>query len=169
MNVDKTNIIAKAVALGKETGYVDVVRVANDLNIAVLAAPFEDSFNAQISFTPENGYELLVNENHPIGRQRFSIAHELGHFILHNTEIVELGKLNRDGDSIMEEEADALAAEILMPKELIEDYIRNENEDTEVISKSLIEKIADKFKVSRVVAIIRLRELDYYVPFISLS
>ncbi len=31
----------------------------------------------------ESGYVIVVNLEHPASRQRFSIAHELGHFVLH--------------------------------------------------------------------------------------
>ncbi|MEO2601360.1 helix-turn-helix domain-containing protein [Clostridium butyricum] len=48
-------------------------------------------------------------------RRQFSMAHELGHIILHNNSI-EVEELSREEYKIMEEEANNFAAALLMPK-----------------------------------------------------
>lgn len=58
---------------------------------------------------------MLVNERAPTDRLRLTIAHELGHLCLHSREIT------RD----LEQEADAFAAEFLMPTEAIRAQLRN--------------------------------------------
>ncbi len=65
-----------------------------------------------------------VNSKHPPQRQRFTIAHELGHFLLHDGEAVHYDKdyrvslrsdLSSAGTDIEEIEANFFAASLLMP------------------------------------------------------
>ncbi len=166
----KEELLEKATNFAKNNGYVDVVKIANEAGIGVFAVEEDDNFNAKIIYDKENDkYKLYVNENHTIERQRFSVAHELAHRVLHNAELVTLGKLDRDGDSIMEEDADTLAAEILMPKILVENYFESQGFKENKIDKGIISSIAKKFRVSKSMTILRLRDLDYYVPFIQFS
>ena len=60
-----------------------------------------DGFTVQIPDMPPC---IFLNRNMPADRQRFSLAHELGHVVLHQVPSPE-----------MESEADAFASEILMP------------------------------------------------------
>jgi len=82
----------------------------------------------------------LVNENSRIGynsfesevRQRFTLAHELGHFILHsdnkddylfvdNAKVMFRTNKTSNQDYRREREANIFAASILMPQSLIKD------------------------------------------------
>lgn len=58
---------------------------------------------------------VLLNRNMPTDRKRLTLAHELGHLCLHSQEI---------GDDV-EDEANAFAAEFLMPIETIRPELRN--------------------------------------------
>ena len=70
-------------------------------------------------------YIITVNKSHHPNRKRFTIAHEIGHYIFHS-DYIELGaivddKLYRDervgGEN--ETQANKFAASILMPESLI--------------------------------------------------
>lgn len=66
------------------------------------------------------GYKVILNENQSQERQRFSLAHELGHLLLHKCGMsgsISSPKFRSGVDSNMAEEqlCDQLAAEILMP------------------------------------------------------
>jgi Zn-dependent peptidase ImmA (M78 family) len=65
-----------------------------------------------------------------------------------------------------EKEADELAAEILMPPDLIESFLKEKEitKDTR-INRETVVKLAERFNVETAIAIIRLRELGYYVPY----
>lgn len=68
-------------------------------------------------------------------RKRFTIAHELGHHFLHEETTMSF----RRDKSLKEREADIFAAEILMPKELVEkEYQKNVD----------LQYLARKFNVS---------------------
>lgn len=63
-----------------------------------------------------NGHPvLLLNSTAPQDRKRLTAAHELGHIVLHCVDVT---------DSI-EDDADAFAAEFLMPAEVIRPQLRN--------------------------------------------
>ena len=86
------------------------------------------------------------------GRARFSIAHELGHLLLHRADLVELcaeGDLAIETNKPMEGEANAFATELLMPKVFIERYVNDE------ISLDAVRKVADVFDVSMTASALR--------------
>jgi hypothetical protein len=62
----------------------------------------------------------------PIRRHRFTIAHELGHWICHATVTAEPSArycrakdLEQDADRVLEREANVFAAELLMPEAVV--------------------------------------------------
>lgn len=60
------------------------------------------------------------NQNHPICRQRFTIAHEIGHLLMGHT----CSQRDNDG-SFNETEANAFASELLMPRQfLMVDFLK---------------------------------------------
>ena len=114
------------------------------LNIEVYTLPC-DAFGA--TFTPRGeGGLLLVNDRLPQGRFRFSIAHELGHFLLRHQPLTNIEK----GRSLSQErQADAFAGELLLP----ESFLRVDCE-TRTLSE-----LARRYRVSRQALTIRLTEL----------
>jgi Zn-dependent peptidase ImmA (M78 family) len=88
---------------------------------------------------------------------------------LHNEELQTLGKLDRGGSSELEKEADEFAAKLLMPEDGVKEFLSALRVDTDRMNLSIIKRMAGQFRVSKSVAIIRLRELGYYVPFIQLA
>ena len=82
-------------------------------------------------------------------RRRFTIAHELGHFILHRGQ---QQSFNCDKESVysgidtiraIEREADDFASNLLMPGDLLRDWISNQCIDLRILSG-----IAKRFQVS---------------------
>jgi len=74
-----------------------------------------------------NAAEAL-HEDKPIRRQRFTIAHELGHWVCHCLEgkarqlqpaFCRAADIAHDVDRAMEREANVFAAELLMPEEAV--------------------------------------------------
>jgi IrrE N-terminal-like domain len=54
---------------------------------------------------------IVVNSDHSRGRQRFTIAHELGHYRLHTS--------HASGGGDIERQADAFAADLILPPRLV--------------------------------------------------
>ena len=175
-HINQDELVNRAIGLSADAGYVDVIKLAKLLDINVFFATDEsEDFNACIEKDLETKkYNILVNPTQPLERQRFSIAHELAHFVLHKDTLDKKGKLNRDPEDFMtkteEDKADKLAAEILMPIPILQKYTEeiglNKKEE---IKRDIIEKIAIYFKVSRTVAVIKLRELKFFVPYVSFA
>lgn len=169
ISVDKLKNLAET-TIAKD-GSIDITLLANKLNIDVYEYDFENEISGAVS-KPTNeidSYAIFVSDNDPITRQRFSIAHELAHMALHPDILKEEGVLHRSkyDKSKIEEEANKLAEELLMPESLVIKFLEifDLNKNSTITAKT-IETISKKFKVSKYVAIIRLRNLDYNVPYI---
>lgn len=102
---------------------IDVVAIANELKIKVVPQPFESNISG-VFFRKNNHLFLGVNETQNPKRQRFTIAHEIGHYILHSSEVLhydesELHFRSENVSSMDEVEANHFAAELLMPEVLV--------------------------------------------------
>lgn len=100
---------------------------------------------------------VVVNTAIPTTRQRFTLAHELGHIVIpwHTGTIVDDIYTQRSLDlqyKILEEEANTFAAELLMPVAWVEALFSTNNND---LSK-LHRKVVTTAKVSAQAAAIRL-------------
>ena len=77
----------------------------------------------------ENGWVCTVNANHHPTRQRFTLAHELAHYILHrnkHSEFVDNTYFRSiDSENPMEYEANAFAGVLLMPESDMKYFIKN--------------------------------------------
>lgn len=126
---------------------VPVISIARDLGINVYRAP---NLSGDISglirrdTNSPGGYSIYVNGNHPETRRRFTIAHEIAHLLLHRSLIgdgISDDALYRSGFSnAIERQANQLAADILMPRHLLNQQIAN--------GVTEIERLARIFNVS---------------------
>ncbi len=151
---------------------VDVKIIAEDLGAELRYEPFEgDDDISGVLIKKDDTCVIGINSAHAITRQRFSIAHEIGHLILHSKSALFVDKvINRDRKSSLaidnkEIEANQFAAELLMPRELIRKEINKLfKKDNFVPDKDwLTEKLADNFKVSHLAMEYRLNNLGILV------
>ncbi|WP_429500883.1 ImmA/IrrE family metallo-endopeptidase (plasmid) [Robbsia andropogonis] len=95
------------------------------------------------------------------GRERFSVAHELGHWNMHRGRSfrcrVEDQSTNLASDAPTEKEADSYAAHLLMPRYLFDPAIRS---GAKIPTFKHIGEVAQDFEVSVAAAIIRMAEVD---------
>ena len=112
---------------------VQVVPIADALGLSVYrATDWPDTTSGMIVRDAErggtSGFAIYVNAKHSEVRRRFTIAHEVAHFVLHRNLIgdgITEDALYRSGFSdTVEQEANGLAAEILMPKQLLREAVR---------------------------------------------
>ena len=137
--------------------FVDVEYLLSFLGIELNKKPFEDDLSGAL-IRSKSHVVVAVNENDPANRQRFTIAHEIGHFYLkHDGDFfVDQFSLNkRDKKSQLaidfkEIEANKFAANLLMPRRMILQAI---NELVECpycdSTDTLIQKLAEIFAVSK--------------------
>ena len=110
-----------------------------------------DAFEGMLARDPDDHavWGIAYNGKARGERQRFTIAHELGHFILHRSQ---KQSFNCDSQSVhtgidglrqIEREADEFAGNLLMPGDLLREWISNQRIDLHVLSA-----IAKRFQVS---------------------
>lgn len=145
---------------------VPVDRIVRSMGITVQYAPFDGDLSG-MAFIKDGKKIIGVNALHNTTRQRFTIAHELAHFVLHEERLeskvhVDKGVLRRDtltsqGTDDVEIEANNFAAELLMPKAVLIEALGGKNFDLE--DDEAIAAVAKKFKVSPVALQYRLQQL----------
>lgn len=116
-----------------------------------------------------NNTVIGVNESDVDSRKRFTIAHEIGHFVMHPGNELHIDrkfKVNfRDKNSslannIEEMEANAFAAALLMPEKKINQFVNQKlTQGIDIEDSDELQSIADKFKVSKQALLIRLSKL----------
>ncbi|MCY4304158.1 MAG: ImmA/IrrE family metallo-endopeptidase [Aestuariivita sp.] len=142
---------------------VNVEKIARELGISVYdVSSWPEKVSGMIKKDEEDGgesgYAIYVNENHPSVRQRFTIAHEIGHFLLHEHLIGEglvEDVLWRAGglSNRVETEANRMAARILMPSGLIKEAYGQKIRS--------IKTLAKEFEVSEDAMSIRILGVPY--------
>lgn len=169
MNEKIKNILEKAIDCFREYGNIDIIKFANSLNINVFGVDLKNQ-NSYIRKNQITGnYEIYVNYGHSKERQRFSIAHEIAHYLLHKDKIDNSAAIiERKGYNSLnieeEREADKIAVSLLTPQEIVIEYLNSikVNKNTE-ITIDILNNFMNKFNISKPFAIIRLKELGYYI------
>lgn len=151
---------------------VEIVRVCNENGLKV----FEEYLGGDVSgliVVDEKKWEkydsnqfISVNLTDSAVRRRFTIAHELAHFVLHKNKESKLyahRDLNSDQEtrSNIEQEANYFAANVLMPEKLVKKRVEEIQKDIwgNILGSELVKEIADSFVVSESAADVRLRQL----------
>jgi Zn-dependent peptidase ImmA (M78 family) len=118
----------------------------------------------------ESGKTIIgANRSHHPHRQRFTIAHELGHFLLHEGQTVYLDEKltvnlrspeSSKGEDVDEREANLFAAELLMPAAFLNRDLRGKTVDV-IGDDAFLERLAKKYNVSVQALTFRLANLGY--------
>ncbi len=98
----------------KTPSQIHVLEICKQLGVKVFFRNFAEIDGLLVRKGDETF--IAVNENRTFARKRFTIAHEIGHFLMHKGESFDLsGK----GDPKIEREADIFATNLLMPSAMI--------------------------------------------------
>lgn len=149
---------------------IDIAAVARGRGLRIREEPLEPSVSGVLVMHDDGRAVIAVNGDHHPNRQRFSIAHELAHFLLHryaSRAFIDdhsrqaYFRDERASQGLYEQEIDAnyLAAEILMPrdwlqKDLVGGPIDPSNEEE-------VSRLARKYGVSQQAMSIRLTNLGF--------
>ena len=147
---------------------INVFKIAENLGIKVNFDNL-DSDTSGVMLHKKNKTSVAINSSHHINRQRFTLAHEIGHYLLHlsdhEDEKIFIDKRffrnseSSKGSTKLEIEANAFAASLLMPKKLIKESIQNP-----VISDMDIFRLAHQYEVSEQAMTLRLVKLEIIEP-----
>lgn len=141
---------------------VDLDKIAGALGVQVkYTYPIDDNpdVSGKLSFDLFSQLPICeINRFDISQRQRFTLAHELGHYLLgHGEQLDTNTKLYRNtntSQSYEEMQANSFAAEIVMPEIAVDYFIREKNITT-------IEALALSFDVSEVAMKYRLKNLGW--------
>lgn len=123
---------------------VDVDAIAEQVGVRVRYAPYlEGGRDISGRFDMINGQAICsVRTTDTETRQRFTLAHELGHFVLGHGGGFRDNEISLSGHfDYREVEANAFAAELLMPKIAVDHLIEKENIKN-------VDELAEWFNVS---------------------
>jgi Zn-dependent peptidase ImmA (M78 family) len=153
---------------------IPVDKIANHYNIEIQEEDFEGELSG-VLIRSLDGNIIGVNSKHHDNRKRFTIAHELGHFILHKGDAIHIDRgfrVNyRDEHSSLainleEVEANAFAAALLMPEKKLKEVIRKKlKEGIDLEDSTELKNLAKTFQVSQQSLLIRLMKLDLIDDF----
>lgn len=141
--------------LGLATPPVDVWNVAHALGLAVKVAPLAGSDGCYVGYGPYTPC-IVVREDMAEVRRRFTLAHEIGHHLLHSDEAIT-ERVREWARSSEEREANQFAAALLMPERYVGQLVRREP-----VSMALLDAIVRDCQVSRQAAAIRAVEKSRY-------
>lgn len=139
---------------------IKLSRIADSIGgVRIVSAPLPKGISGEIRPDPDGqaAFLIKVNKNDSARRQRFTVAHELAHYLLHRDQIG-----NGISDDVLyrsklsdnrEAQANRLAAELLMPDSLISEWI---DKAKALQIEDIVGFLADKFNVSEAAMKIRL-------------
>lgn len=149
------------------TSPVPVDKIAQAMGVQLKFSPLDDELSGMI-FIKDGTPIIGVNALHHSNRQRFTIAHELGHLVMHKDILeneVHVDKqfkiLMRDGlaatgTDIIEIQANRFAAELLLPSFLLDTLLSKE---FDIDDEGPLDALAKKFKVSKQMLEYRIRSI----------
>lgn len=148
---------------------VPIVQLAKKLCFSVFQQEFDkDNISGIIAIDPElrekfgNDKIITVNTKDNLGHQRFTIAHELAHYLFdfdENSSTQYYNAYDTTGsDNEIEERANFFAANLLMPRD---EFVEKYNEYNGVFTLyDIVLKLSDDFQVSASAIKKRIEELS---------
>jgi Zn-dependent peptidase ImmA (M78 family) len=145
---------------------VPVEQLANLAGAEVHYEPFPGELSGMVHRQASGRHLIGVNALHPLTRQRFTVAHELGHLLLHKDEELHVDEnspigfrtpVSSHGVHSDEIEANQFAAELLMPVYLLDAAIAKIPANTG--TEDAVAMLAEVFGVSEQAMTFRLSGL----------
>lgn len=148
-----------------ERAPLDVRRLSSLHDVTIVDRALDDELSG-MALVDGGSRFIVVNSRHHVHRQRFTIAHELGHHAMHGDYLranihVDKSVLRRDpmsaeGVEVREIEANAFAAELLMPRHLMGSFT-----NLDLADERALRVVAKQFGVSQAAFTYRLMNLGF--------
>ena len=161
-------------ARGVASAPVDVEAIVTARGILICREPAADDLCGFLIRDKHRKRTIIgVNANHHRNRQRFTIAHEFAHYILHDSQPFHIDKINvgfirrnrdsksSEGTDVEEKEANLFAAELLMPKQFIDSDMLNLGDAEAADEETVVTNLAKRYDVSSQAFAFRLAYLGY--------
>ena len=153
---------------------IDAKKVADYLNILVKESPAPTDDISGFLMIEKDAPVIGLNINNSELRRRFTLGHELGHFVLqhhlgkgapHIDKLISIqfrDSVSSAGVKIEEMEANLFAAELLMPSDMIARSLKNfESMNLADEDHGAIGELAEEYQVSVPAMTVRLSSLGY--------
>lgn len=143
-------------------GTTDAIRLKSllvHLNVVAVFKPLNDKFSGMAIKSNEFRF-ILINNNQTIGKQHFTIAHELFHLFIQEqftSMVCNAGYFNKKDQ--IEYIADRFSAHLLLPEQGVSELIPDKELNKNKITLETIVKIEQFYSVSRRALLYRLEEL----------
>ena len=152
---------------------INVIKIAVGMGFKVFTVEFTDpnvkgaiaDFKSPIKQFGNEQRVIAVDKNSYATRKIFTIAHEIGHFVMHCGESNDFFERDvydspeKDMRTQVEKDADKFAACLLLPKDMFMDFVANSPYYKTRDKESLLQEICKKFIVSNTTAQLRLEEV----------
>lgn len=116
---------------------VDLIRIARHLGIQRIRE-LDIRLDGQLLELDDGTYEVILSNNVPHTRKRFTLAHEIGHILVALDSRGEVAC----GDGPTEELCNSVAAELLLPRRFLSEALSDK------VDVSTIRQIATRFQCS---------------------
>ena len=105
---------------------------------------------------------ILINPERPLGMQRFTAAHELGHWYLHDDAALDYeDDVSGADDGLRESEAHAFASAFLMPRRLVNQRLRQYGIQRHApVDALIVYQVSRDLGVSYTALLVELRHLN---------
>lgn len=139
---------------------VDLNKICENYNIKII---YRDIKSADGYFIPTKKKIIISNKIKGTYKERFTIAHELGHYFNLNDKIYDLDAYcyldyqTKQKQNKFEKEADEFAAELLMPQK----YIKTEIENIDIKDWQKLIDLSIKYEVSIAAMLIKYIDNSY--------
>jgi len=174
--MNRRRVELKAYQLLAECGItkapIPVKSLASHVGATIQSEPFKGDDLSGMVFKHQGQIIIGINASHSNNRQRFTMAHELGHVVLHSLDQVHVDKTfpvklrnERSSQAVdrHEMEANAFAAALLMPEAMLKQDLADES-GWETDYNDRIEQLANKYEVSHTAMSFRLANLGLVTP-----
>jgi Zn-dependent peptidase ImmA (M78 family) len=152
---------------------VSVERVAQGEGVCIARRPFEGDLSGMLYREPKGPTVIAVNSRSAATRQRFTIAHEIAHLLLHESTLQVDRPISvrfrdeRSGLAVDQDEiaANQFAAALLMPQEwVLTDADRLLGRRPTLSDEAVVQELAERYAVSRQAMEFRLANLGLWTP-----
>lgn len=153
-----------------EAAPVDVLGIAKKMGIEIRAERTHQDLSGFLFRNLKEKVAVIgVNSRQSPFRQRFTLAHEIGHFLLHSDDRLHVDKgyevklrdeKSKAGTDIDEMEANLFAAELLMPEHFLARDVGDLG-SVDLSDERALKGLAGRYKVSSQALAFRLAYLGY--------
>ena len=160
--------------LGVTAPPVEVKEIASALDLRIVLDDLGSDVSGLLVARNQTAC-IAVKRTDPAVRQRFTIAHEIGHFVLghhlhkdrfvhadQHHQVVYRSQSASEGLDPLEIQANQFAASLLMPAKLVREQIagiRRQQQDPAPLQENDVSRLAREFRVSEQAMTIRLTTL----------